>query len=66
LSKAGRTISVTLPAPTSVTADFKIQQVTISNVHPRSDFYPDFDVQASSTRFSLEDLLRLARNGYRS
>ena len=63
LTKAGRTISVSLGSPTSVTADFKIQQVVISNFHPSPDFYPDFDVQASSTRFSLEDLLRLARQG---
>jgi len=63
LTKAGRTISVSLGSPTSVTADFKIQQVVISNFHPAPDFYPDFDVQASSTRFSLEDLLRLARQG---
>jgi len=63
LTKAGRTISVSLGSPTSVTADFKIQQVIISNFHPSPDFYPDFDVQASSTRFSLENLLILARQG---
>ena len=64
LTRSGRTQSVSIGSPFSVTADFKIQQVVISNFRPvgdSDDVYPDFDATASSTRFSLEDLLRLAR-----
>lgn len=61
LTRAGRTIHVDLPAPTSVTGDFKIQQVTITDFHPSATFYPTYDVQASTTRYALEDLLRMAR-----
>lgn len=60
-TRAGRTIHVNLPAPTSVTGDFKIQQVTISEFSPNGTWMPVYTVTASSTRFSLEDLLRLAR-----
>ncbi len=56
---AGRTITVNLGAPTSVTATFQIQHVTIANFQPA--LYPTYTVQAANDRFSLEDLLRLAR-----
>lgn len=59
-SRAGRTISVSLGSPTSVTADFTIQRVTIDAFQPA--LYPTFTVEASSSRVSLEDLLRLIRN----
>ncbi len=56
---AGRTIHVNLGSPTSVTADFQIQQVTIDTFGPA--LLPTYTVQASSARFSLEDLLRVFR-----
>lgn len=57
---AGRTITVSLGSPTNLSGTFQIQQVTIDSFqYPR--LYPTYTVQASSTRFSLEDLLRLAR-----
>lgn len=56
---AGRLITVNLGTPTTVTATFQIQHVTIDNFQPA--LMPTFTVQASSSRFSLEDLLRLAR-----
>lgn len=55
---AGRSIVVDLGSPTSVTATFLIQQVTINTFQPA--LFPTYTVQASSARFSLEDLLRLA------
>lgn len=55
---AGKTITVNLPAPTNVVGLFKIQQVTISNFRPHPEQPPTFAVQASSVRFSFEDLLR--------
>jgi hypothetical protein len=58
-SRAGRTIHVALPAPTNLTGDFMIQSVTIDTFSPA--LMPTFHVQASSDRFSLEDLLRMFR-----
>jgi hypothetical protein len=55
----GRTIHVNLGSPTSLTGDFQIQQVTIDAFAPA--IFPTYTVQASSSRFSLDDLLRLAR-----
>jgi hypothetical protein len=55
---SGKTITVNLPAPTSVSGAFKIQQVRIDNFRPHANQYPTFTVQASSERFSFEDLLR--------
>jgi hypothetical protein len=58
-SRAGRTVHVALPAPTNLTGDFMIQSVTIDTFAPA--LLPTFHVQASSDRFSLEDLLRMFR-----
>lgn len=56
---AGRTIHCNLGSPTNLTGDFQIQHVTIDTFQPA--LFPTYTVQASSNRFSLEDLLRLAR-----
>lgn len=56
-TRAGRTVVVNVGG---VTGEFKIQRVTITWPTPNS--YPLFDVEASSTRFSFEDLLRMARS----
>lgn len=64
LTRSGRTIHVDLPAPQNVLGDFKIQTVTIGNFPPREivpPLMPTYTVQASSTRYSLEDLLRSIR-----
>ncbi len=58
-SRAGRTVHVALTSPTSITGDFMIQSVTIDTFSPA--LMPTFHVQASSDRFSLEDLLRVFR-----
>jgi len=56
---AGRTIGVNIPAaPTSTVGSFKLQQVTISNFQPAR--WPTYVAVASSSRFTLEDLLRKA------
>jgi hypothetical protein len=57
-TRSGQTITVNLPAPTNVTGAFKIQQVIISNFRPYPNQPPTYAVQASSVRFSFEDLLR--------
>lgn len=56
-SRAGSTIAVSLVSPTSVAASFLIQQVTETYY----GLLPSFTVQASSDRFTFEDLLRLRR-----
>jgi hypothetical protein len=60
---AGKTITVNLPGtPTNLTGTFKIQTVTIDNFRPYPNQLPTFTVQASSARFSFEDLLRVMRH----
>lgn len=59
-TRSGATIRVRLPDPTNVIADFKIQQVAIT-LFQFPHVFPTCAVQASSNRFSFEDLLRLAR-----
>jgi hypothetical protein len=61
LTAAGKTIEINLPAPTNVTATLKIQAVTIRNFRPRAEQHPTYAVQASSSRFSFEDLLNRFR-----
>lgn len=61
LTKAGKSIRVALPAPTNVNATFKIQSVTIGNFRPFPTQQPTFTVQASSSRFSFDDLLNRIR-----
>lgn len=58
-SHTGRTITVSLGSPTSVTGTFQIQHVTIDTFLPNTG--PTFTIEASNSRFSLEDLLRLVR-----
>lgn len=60
LTRAGRTITVSMTAPL-VSDDYQIQQVTISNF--RLALGPDFEATGSNTLFSLEELLRMARSG---
>ena len=56
-SRSGRTVTVNLLAPPySLSAQFIIQAVTIRDFTPA--LLPMFDVEASSMRFSFEDLLR--------
>jgi len=56
-TKSGRTVHVALPSPTNVTGDFLIQRVTIDDVSIAANWYPKRKVQASTTRFSFDDVL---------
>jgi hypothetical protein len=71
-AKSGRTQSVNVAAPMSVTGSFIIQQSTLTAFPRSSDFvtavakiaptaYPPRTVHASSNRFTFEDLLRQGR-----
>ena len=59
IARFGKDITANLPAPTNLVGTFKIQHVVINNFRPDPTQYPTFTVQASSSRFSFEDLLRL-------
>ena len=56
-TRSGRTVHVDLPAPTNITGDFLIQRVTIDDVSYAKNFYPRRSVDASTTRFSFDDVL---------
>lgn len=56
-TRTGRTVHVAMPAPTNVTGDFLIQRVTIDDVAIASGQYPRRGVDASTTRFSFDDVL---------
>ena len=58
----GARVLVNLPAPIGISGEFSIQQVTIGEFDPRGRSAPTFTVEASSTRFSFDDLLRLAQS----
>jgi hypothetical protein len=71
-AKSGRTQSVNVAAPMSVSGDFIIQQSTLTAFPRMTDFassptpigptaYPQRTIRASSNRFTFEDLLRQSR-----
>ena len=61
LTRSGATIHCALPPPTNLGGDYKIQDVTIANFSAKPGQPPTYTVQASSERYSLDDLLRMAR-----
>ena len=61
LTRSGATIVCELPPPMGLSGKFKIQDVTISNIRPIAGQPPTYTVLASSQRYSLDDLLRIAR-----
>ena len=61
LTRSGATIVCNLPPPTSLAGNYKIQDVTIANFSAKPGQPPTYTVQASSERYSLDDLLRMAR-----
>lgn len=60
-ARSGRTVTINIGAPTSLSASFKIQRVTIDGFSATPTVMPRRTVEASSTRFSFEDLLRQRR-----
>lgn len=56
-TRSGQTVHVDLPAPTSIVGDFLIQKVTIADVSIAKNWYPSRAVDASTTRFSFDDVL---------
>lgn len=60
-TEAGRTVTVNIGAPTSISDDFLIQDVTVSDFDLKALKFPRRVVKASNTRFSFEDVLRQIR-----
>jgi hypothetical protein len=56
-TRSGRTVHMDLPAPTNLVGDFLIQKVTIDDVSIAKNWYPKRTVEASTTRFSFDDVL---------
>jgi hypothetical protein len=61
LQQSGRFQAVDLPAPTSVTGTFKIQQVVISQFSASPLLFPTYVASASTARYSFEQLLASLR-----
>jgi hypothetical protein len=57
-SRAGKTLTVSLGAPTNISTTLRIQRVTVDQFDASGRLTPRYTVEASSVRFSLEDLLR--------
>jgi hypothetical protein len=60
-TRSGATIAASLPAPTNLLGSYKIQEVTINGFSGVPGQAPTYTVLASSQRYSLDDLLRMAR-----
>lgn len=58
--RSGCMITVNLPAPVSISAQLRVQDVSISGFQGNGTM-PLFEASASSVRFTFEDLLRQAR-----
>jgi hypothetical protein len=60
-ARTGRSVVLNLPDPTNISGTFKIQNVTIElgAEAPAAQLFPRRQVEASSRRFSFEQLLRL-------
>jgi hypothetical protein len=59
---AGATVSVNLGLPVNVRGDFLIQRVGVARFNI-PNLNPTYTVEASSLRFSAEEMLRLLRQG---
>lgn len=58
LTRSGKSIYISIA---DVEGYFLIQQVSIADFSANSSLYPTFTVQLAATRFTFEDLLRVAR-----
>lgn len=60
-TRSGRSVTVNLAAPQSISGTFKIQSVTITQFDPLNRFWPLRQVTASSRRESFEAILRILK-----
>jgi hypothetical protein len=57
-TRSGALVTVDLPPPTDLHGTYRIQDVGISTFNPAAGIPPTFDAHSSSSRYTLEDLLR--------
>ena len=60
-TRAGATVTINLGPPINLRGDFLIQRVTISQFGHPHGIAPTYAVEASSVRFTFEELLRVIR-----
>jgi hypothetical protein len=58
LTRSGAMIHCAMPAPQNIVGDFRIQQVQISDIDIAPRLLPKYTAHASTTKYSLADLLR--------
>jgi hypothetical protein len=61
-TRSGALVTVDLPPPTDLHGTYRIQDVGISTFHPAAGLPPNFAATSSSSRYTLEDLLRQIAN----
>ena len=59
---AGATVTINLGPPLNLHGDFLIQRVNVTQFNV-PDLNPTYSAEASSLRFSAEEMLRLFRQG---
>ena len=59
---AGATVAINVGPPINLRGDFLIQRVSVAQFHV-PNLNPTYTVEASSLRFSAEEMLRLLRQG---
>ena len=62
-TQAGATVTVNLGPPVSLRGEYLIQRVNVARFNLPA-VHPTYSVEASSLRFSAEELLRLLRQGF--
>lgn len=61
-TQAGATVTINLGPPINLRGDFLIQRVNVTQFNV-PDLHPTYTAEASSLRFSAEEMLRLLRQG---
>lgn len=61
-TRSGALVTVDLPPPTDLHGTYRVQDVGISTFNPAAGIPPTFDARSSSSRYTLEDLLRQLAN----
>jgi len=57
-TRSGALVTIDLPPPTDLHGTYRVQDVGIATFNPAAGIPPTFDARSSSSRYTLEDLLR--------
>jgi len=58
LTRSGALVTISMPAPQSISGSFRVQQVRIDQIDIAKRLYPRYTVSCSNTKYSLMDLWR--------